>query len=155
MSQVVNKGAAKKRLTLVEQQKLVGVKDPSQHAKRQVGELDKTAKKSKAKRKFCTEQMEGDKKEIAKIDEQLASIHMTYDPLCENLQDKLEKKAHLLQLLAQCKKSEKDMMTNMKQMVNQNMVKNYKQNRQAASFKLELERGFNLDKDSTFRQSKK
>ena len=66
---------AKKRMTLVEQQGLIGVADPSAHAKRQVSELDKTAKKSKEKRKLCNEQMAADTKELAYLDEQIKALH--------------------------------------------------------------------------------
>ncbi len=143
----------KARKTLVELQTTYGVKDPSEHAKRQVAELDKTAKRSKEKKKFMLEQVEQDKKEIARIEEQLATIHRTYDPLCAGLEAKLEKKKHLTDLLEKCKQQEQDMMGTMKGMVNQNMVRNYKQNRSMATIKLEGERGFSVKPDSTFRQT--
>ena len=98
-------------------------------------------------------QVESDRKEIAKINEQLASIHRIYDPLCEGLADKLERKKKLIELLDQCKQQERSMMKNMKGMVNDNMVRNFKQNRYAASLKLEVERGFTVKPESTFRQS--
>lgn len=66
---------AKKRMTLVQQQSLIGVTDPSAHAKRQVSELDKTAKKSKEKRKLCNEQMASDSKELAYLEEQIKALH--------------------------------------------------------------------------------
>jgi len=68
----------KKRMTLVEQQSLMGVTDPSAHAKRQVAELDKTAKKSKEKRKLCNEQMEADTKELAYLEDQIKALHHKY-----------------------------------------------------------------------------
>jgi len=145
-----NKAARK---TLVQMQSTYGVKDPSEHAKRQVSELDKTAKKSKEKKKFMLEQVESDKKEIAKLNEQIQSIHLTYDPLVAGLEAKLQQKKQLLELLETCKKQEKVMMTDMKGMVNANMVRNFKQNRNAATHKLEVERGFTVKPDSTFRQS--
>lgn len=57
MSGEEKNAATKSRKTLVELQSTYGVKDPSEHAKRQVGDLDKTAKKSKAKKKFMQEQV--------------------------------------------------------------------------------------------------
>jgi len=63
-----------KKLTLVEQQSLVQVRDPSSHAKRQVSELDKTAKRSLAKRKACNDQIEADKKELEEINHQIERI---------------------------------------------------------------------------------
>ena len=98
-------------------------------------------------------QVESDRKEIAKINEQLKSIHRTYDPLCQGLKDKMEQKKNLLELLQTCKRQEHEMMATMKSMVNENMVRNFKQNRHAASFKLEVERGFTVKPESTFRQS--
>jgi hypothetical protein len=153
MSAEEKMSASKGRKTLVEMQTTYGVKDPSEHAKRQVTNLDKAASKSKAKKKFTLEQVESDRKEIAKIEEQLASIHRIYDPLCEGLTDKVEKKKSLIALLETCKQQERSMMKNMKGMVNDNMVRNFKQNRHAASFKLEVERGFTVKPESTFRQS--
>lgn len=153
MSHSGGKPTDAKRLTLVQQQSLIGVKDPSDHARRQVKELDKTASKSKGKRQATMEQIESDKKELKRIEMRLAEIHRIYDPLCENLGDKLEKRKHLMEMLEQCKKTQKDMMSDMKVMVNQNMVRNYKQNAKEASFKLEVQRGYNLKPESTFKQS--
>ena len=51
------------------------IADPASHAKKQVSELDKTAKRSIAKRKFITEQLENDEKEIHHIDAQIARIN--------------------------------------------------------------------------------
>ena len=145
-------GKVVKRLTLVEQQALVGVKDPSDHARRQVKELDKTASKSKGKRQATMEQIESDKKELKRIETRLAEIHRIYDPLCANLDEKVAKRKHLMEMLEQCKKTQKGMMSEMKYMVNQNMVRNYKQNAKEASFKLEVQRGYNLKPESTFKQ---
>ena len=128
------------------------MKDPSEHAKRQVAELDKTAKRSKEKKKAMLEQVDSDTKEIARIDEQLAAIHRTYDPLVAGLADKQAKKANLVALLEKCKNQEKSMMGTMKGMVNENVVRNFKQNRNMASYKLEVERGFTVKPESTFRQ---
>ena len=76
---LANASATKpKKLTLVEQQGLIKVRDPSQHAKRQVGELDKTAKRSLAKRKACNDQLESDKKELEHINQQIAMIKKGY-----------------------------------------------------------------------------
>ena len=141
-----------KRISLVEQQTTFGVKDPSEHAKRQVKDLDKTAKKSKDRRKKCEEQMERDKKEIAQINKRLEEIHRIYDPLCDSLKEKLEKKDHLIKMLNNCKSQEKDMMGTMKGMVNANMIQTFKQNRNAATFKLETLRGYTIKPESTFSQ---
>ena len=155
MSHVPQKDKNGNRISLVTQQTMVGVKDPSEHARRQVKELDKTAKKSKDKRKAMLEQIVADKKEIAQIDKRLAEIHREYDPLVESLKDKLEKKKHLQTMLDQCKKTQKDMMGDMKHMVNQNMVRSYKQNARDATFKLESLRGYNLKPESTFKQGRR
>ena len=58
-------------------------------------------------------------------------------------------------MVQQCKRTQKDMMSEMKDMVNQNMVRSYKQNAKDASFKLETQRGYNLKPESTFKQSKR
>ena len=64
------------RKTLVQQQAETTVRDPAAHAKNQITELDKTAQRSLAKRKKCTEQVEADKKELAHIEEQIRSIKL-------------------------------------------------------------------------------
>ena len=127
--------------------------DPTEHSKRQVAELDHTAKRSKEKKRIMQEQVEADTKEIARIDEQLAAIHRIYDPLVAGLAEKQAKKANLIALLEKCKSQEKAMMGTMKGMVNENVVRSYKQNRNLASYKLEMERGFTVKTESTFRQS--
>jgi hypothetical protein len=145
--------AAKERTSLVDMQSTYGVKDPSEHAKRQVADLDKTAKKSRLKQKMMQEQVESDTRELARIEEQLAGIHKIYDPLVAGLEEKQKKRAELVKLLDQCKVQEQGMMQNMKGMVSENVSRSFKQSRQAASFKLEVERGFTVKPESTFRQS--
>jgi len=140
------------RKTLVQQQSEMTVKDPSEHAKRQVGELDKTAKKSLAKRKACNDQLEADAKEIEKINIQLERIHLRYDPLVESLRDKMERKAHLLKMLEQCLGEEKRMMNDMKVTVTTRKQDDSKLNKAMASYKLSTERGFDILPDSTFKQ---
>ena len=74
------------RKTLLQLQGEVEVKDPSSHAKKQVAELDKTAKKSLAKRKACTDQIAADKKELALrrdewnalVDEYIAQVKVLF-----------------------------------------------------------------------------
>ncbi len=63
-----------KRKTLVQLAGETAVRDPAAHAKHQVEELDKTAKHSQLKRKKCTDQIEADTKEIAKLEEQIAML---------------------------------------------------------------------------------
>jgi hypothetical protein len=50
--------------------------DPSEHAKRQVSELDKTAKRSMAKRKAVTENIASNTKQLAQLDHQIASLRI-------------------------------------------------------------------------------
>ena len=58
---------------------IVGVRDPAAHAKRQVSELDKTAQRSLAKRKNCTDQLDADTKELQHINDQIERIKTRYD----------------------------------------------------------------------------
>lgn len=51
------------------------IADPAAHAKKQVAELDKTAKRSLEKRRNVTEQLEKDRKEIEHIESQIARIN--------------------------------------------------------------------------------
>lgn len=140
------------RKTLLQLQSEVTVKDPSSHAKSQVAELDKTAKKSLAKRKACNEQIADDKKEIGLLEIQIAQIHRQYDPLCESLKDAKERKKNLLKTLEQCSGEEKRMMSSMSNTVTVRKQEDSKLCRKMASEKLETERGFDLGPNSTFRQ---
>ena len=142
----------KVRKTLLQLQSEVTVKDPSAHAKKQVAELDKTAKKSLAKRKACNEQLASDRKEIARLEQQIAQIHRQYDPLCEGLKDAKERKQALLKTLEQCSQEEKRMMGEMSNTVTQRKQDDSKLCRKMATQKLETERGFDLGPTSTFRQ---
>lgn len=67
-----------KRKTLLQRQVETKVRDPAAHARHQVSELDKTAKRSKDKRKRCNDQIEADLKEIGQIDEQIERINERY-----------------------------------------------------------------------------
>ena len=141
------------RKTLLQLQSEVTVKDPSAHAKKQVAELDRTAKKSLAKRKACNEQLAADKREIERLKQQIFDIHRQYDPLCESLKEAKEKKQALLSTLEQCAKDEKRMMASMSQTVTARKQDDSKLCRKMASEKLALERGFDLGPNSTFHQS--
>lgn len=62
------------RKTLMQLQSETTVRDPAAHAKNQITELDKTAKRSLDKRSKCTLQIEQDSKELAQIEEQIQRI---------------------------------------------------------------------------------
>jgi len=68
--------APKARKTLVEQASEVHIRDPAQHTRHQVSELDKQAKGSMMKRKFRLEQIDADNKEIAHINEEIRSLRV-------------------------------------------------------------------------------
>ena len=142
----------KPRKTLLQLQSEVTVKDPSAHAKKQVSELDKTAKRSLAKRKACNEQLASDKAEISYLEHQIAQIHRKYDPLCQNLKEAKERKAALIKTLEQCSQEEKRMMGSMSATVVARKQDDSKLCRRMATQKLELERGFTLGVESTFHQ---
>ena len=142
------------RKTLLQLQGEVTVKDPSAHAKKQVAELDKTAKKSLAKRKACNEQLASDRKEIERLEVQIAQIHRQYDPLCESLKEAKDKKQALLRTLEQCSQEEKRMMSTMSETVTARKQDDSKLTRALATQKLEMERGFDLGPTSTFKQKR-
>lgn len=142
------------RKTLLQLQGEVEVKDPSSHAKKQVAELDKTAKKSLAKRKACTDQIAADKKELERLDKQIAQIHRSYDPLCASLLEAKERKASLIKTLEQCKLEERRMMGDMSRTVTVRKQDDSKLCKKMASQKLETERGFSMDASTTFKQKR-
>ena len=142
------------RKSLVERAGEVKVKDPSSHAKRSVEELDKTAKKSLAKRKLCDEQLEADQKELHLIEEQIKNIRLRYDPLVQLLKENKEKKENLIKTLESCNTEEKNLMVNMKSTVHSRLKDDSKVSSKNATLQLAALRGFTMDSDSTFHQKK-
>lgn len=67
------------RKTLMQLQAETTVRDPAAHAKNQITELDKTAKRSLDKRSKCTLQLEEDSKSLGQIEEQIQRIKLRYD----------------------------------------------------------------------------
>ena len=143
----------KPRKTLVQLQGEQSVKDPSQHAKRQVSELDKTAQRSLAKNKAIKEQLIADKKELEHLNHEIAELHKGYDPLVRDLKKKEEMKKHLLKQLDACTKQQRLIMDNVKDTVNRRKLDDMKLYSKMAMAKLENERGYSLGPSSTFRQS--
>jgi hypothetical protein len=130
-----------------------GPRDPAAHAKHQVSELDKTAKKSQAQRKKCNDNIEADTKEIHHLEEQIARIKLRYDPLCEALIAAKQKKEHMMKTLAQCMQDEKGIMTETKSTVKTRMLDDSKLLKKMASLELQTLRGFTMTPESTFYQS--
>lgn len=147
--------AKRERKTLLQLQGEVEVKDPSAHAKKQVAELDKTAKTSLSKRKACNDQILTDKKELERLEEQIAQIHRSYDPLCRTLLENKEKKESLVKMLEQCKLEERRMMGSMSQTVMVRKQDDSKLQKKMASQLLERERGFGMGSETTFKQKQR
>lgn len=148
-------GGKKPRKTLLQLQDEVGVTDPAAHAKRQVGELDKTAQRSLAKRKFITDQLASDTKELQHIQHEIDEINKTYLPLCKQLDEKLEKRKNFLKQLDICLKQQKGIFDTIKGTVGQRKLDDSKLSKKMASLNLQVQRGYSLGMDSTFRQSNK
>ena len=129
------------------------IADPAAHAKKQVAELDKTAKRSIAKRKFITEQLEKDEKEIHHIDAQIARINERYLPLCAHLKESQECKENLTAMLDSCVRDEKSIMSSTIAMVNERKMDDSKLTRKMATAQLAEARGFTIKPDSTFHQT--
>lgn len=150
----MTKKEPKERKTLMQRVAEVQVRDPSEHAKRQVSELDKTAKNSAAKRKACEDQMEADQKELALIQEQLDFIHSRYDPLVDWLKQAHDDKKRLIETLESCKKEEKRIMSETKETVDTRRMDDSKFRKKMVSLDLERLRGYTLKPESTFYQSR-
>jgi hypothetical protein len=144
----------KERKTLMQRVAEVQVRDPSEHAKRQVSELDKTAKHSAAKRKAYVDQMEADRKELAQIQDQIDFIHSRYDPLVTWLNEAHEDKKRLIETLEQCKKEEKRIMSETKETVDNRKMDDSKFRKRMVTMELSRLRGYTLTPESTFYQSR-
>ena len=149
------KGASStgKRLTLVQQQSLRGVNDPSGHAKRQVAELDKTAKRSGERRKLCKEQMAYDMRELTQLNKQIQNVHRNYDPLCLQLEEHTRRRNELVKTLESCRKQENLVMSEMKLTVTNRNQEDNKLNRMMITQKLRDIRGYSIDPSSTYHQT--
>ena len=145
----------KPRKTLIQLQNEVGVSDPAAHAKRQVGELDKTAQRSLAKRKFITNQLASDAKELKHIQHEIDELNKSYLPLCKQLEDKLERRKKFLQQLDLCLQQQKGIFDTIRGTVSQRKLDDSKLSRKMASLNLQVQRGYSLGMDSTYRQSNK
>ena len=150
-----NAETKKVRKTLLQLQTETQVRDPSNHAKHQMSELDKSAKKSALKRKQCEDQIESDIKEIHHIDDQIERINTRYIPTCDALKEMEDRRAALQKLLSSCMKEERQIMSNTKNTVHERMIDDSKLNRNMATQKLEMLRGFTIDPSSTFKQTGK
>jgi hypothetical protein len=72
---ISGKSSGKPRRTLLERASEVHIRDPAQHTRHQVAELDKQAKSSIMRKKLQLDQIEADTKEIAFIDDEIKRIH--------------------------------------------------------------------------------
>lgn len=131
------------------------VRDPGAHAKLQFMELDKTAKRSMAKKKAAIEQLSADQKALKELEEQIASLKSKYDPLCEHLADARAQKAKLMKTLEQCITEERRIMGDTKGVIQVRRQEESKMTKKMGSLELELLRGYTLNPESTFYQSKK
>lgn len=103
-------GEKKSRRTIADQAQEINIRDPAQHTRHQVSELDKQAKSGIAKRKYRLEQIEHDQKEINQIDDEIFRIKQRYDPLCKSLEERRQRRKELLATLESCVKEEKRIM---------------------------------------------
>lgn len=149
-----SRSATPKRKTLLEMAGEPNVRDPAAHAKRQVEELDKTAKRSQLRRKLTEESIEADKKEIAQLEHQLGMMQTRYDPLCEHLNDIIAAKKELEVTLDQCLKDQKSIMGEVKGVIFGRRIEDSKVSRQMGSYELEKLRGYSLKPESTFYQGR-
>mmetsp|Transcript_26591 Transcript_26591/g.39512 ORF Transcript_26591/g.39512 Transcript_26591/m.39512 type:complete len:179 (+) Transcript_26591:82-618(+) len=148
------KKGAPKRKTLVQLQSETTVRDPAAHAKNQITELDKTAQRSLAKRKSCTEQVEADSKELAHVESQIQSIRRRYDALCKHLAETKEKRELVIKTLESCVAEEKSIMGSTQSIVHTRRVDDAKLSRAMATSTLVQARGFGVGPDTTFHQTR-
>ena len=147
-------GEKKSRRTIADQAQDINIRDPAQHTRHQVSELDKQAKSGMAKRKFRLEQIDHDTKEIAQIDDEIFRIKQRYDPLCKSLEERKLRRKELLETLESCVKEEKRIMGETIQTVGQKKIDEMKLSRSFCSLELAIQRGYTVTPESTFYQSR-
>ena len=69
----------------------------------QINLLEGMAKKTAAKREKCMKEMEDDLREIAFIDQEIASIMRLYEPLCKRQEERKARKVELERALSTAK----------------------------------------------------
>jgi chromosome segregation ATPase len=153
MTKKDEKKTSKPRKTLMQLQGEVGVTDPSQHARRQVSELDKTAQRSLAKKKFTMDQMASDTKELKHLDKEINELRKGYDPLCRDLAEKEKKRKELIKQLESCKNHNINILKEIKGTVVGSRLQDMKLFSKMAKQNLEVQRGYTLGPSSTFKQS--
>lgn len=142
------------RRTIADQAQEINIRDPAQHTRHQVSELDKQAKSGMAKRKFRLEQIDHDTKEIAQIDDEIFRIKQRYDPLCKALHERRERRKELLATLESCLKEEKRIMGETISTVGQKKIDEMKLSRSFCSLEMSIQRGYTVTPESTFYQSR-
>ena len=152
-SKLKSKTTEKARLSIAERAQASTVRDPSAHAKLQIAELDKTAKRSMMKRKLCNEKIESDAKEIQQIEDQIQMLKLRYDPLCQSLAEAKERKQHLISMLESCSGTEKRIMQDTKDTVHARMIDDCKLSKKISTMELQSLRGFTMTPESTFHQT--
>ena len=90
----------------------------------------------------------------AKIDEQIDRINVRYNPLCQQLEEGKQKREHLLKMLEQCNRDQKSIMNDSKNIVNSRRIDESKLSNSMASLQLQLVRGFSVEPNTTFKQTK-
>lgn len=150
----MDKKQSKTRKTLLQLQAETKVRDPAVHAKNQVRELDKTAKRTLSKRRQCSEQIETDKKELQHVEEQLNLLRSRYNTLCSHLNNAIGKRKLVIQTLESCVKEEKQIMGVTQGIVQCRMIEDSKLARTMATNEIQSQRGFSLGPESTYHQKK-
>lgn len=147
-------GEKKLRRSIAEQAQDINIRDPAQHTRHQVSELDKQAKSGMTKRKFRLEQIDHDTKEIAQIDDEIFRIKQRYDPLSKSLEERKQRRKELLETLESCLKEEKRIMGETIQTVGQKKIDEMKLSRSFCSLEMAIQRGYTVTPESTFYQSR-
>mmetsp|Transcript_22148 Transcript_22148/g.34793 ORF Transcript_22148/g.34793 Transcript_22148/m.34793 type:complete len:206 (-) Transcript_22148:139-756(-) len=138
------------RRTLVEQQKDVGVRDPSGFAEMKIRHLDKDAHKMRQRYKEVERQMEADAKEIGHIDAQIANLKSKYDVVIEHLEHRVAERDRVLKSLEQAKELQTAIMGETKNTVWKNVRDEQANMKRHARGELQAARGYGSERGTTF-----
>jgi hypothetical protein len=85
----------------------------------------------------------------------ISFVFSRYDPLCEQLNDRLDRKSRLLVVLSTCIDDERRIMSDTKGTVHARKMDDFKLSSKMATMELQSLRGYTLSPESTFHQTRR
>jgi len=134
-------------------EKIKNAKNGPEQAKRRIEALDKMVFSLKSRRQQCGDATEKDTKSLSWIDKEIERINYLYNPLCQRLQEKEEMMASVEQNLQLAEKTMHHLTSQTKICTRSGSTSNSHMQKKHASSHLRDQRGFGVEKSSTYYRS--